>query len=414
MNKPAIKKIVSKNISKPSTSIRQLTVLNEENSNEKNSDKEDKSENTDDKDTGELEKPLFDDKKREKMMELAKLLSKKISNSKNEENEPVRNGETKHKEKKKKKKGKKFEGERVEYLVKKRKYNKNSDSDDEDVAKRSKSQDDFVLQKLFKKSGVHTALSHDAIVNSSDPDFLILEGEAEKVAKEALKQVKLSRRQWKTNENNRINKKQKFGAKKNSLLLDSETKNRKKRKNEESSKPRNVFGGNLSEDELSNEENGDENQRNSQMNSLGGGENSGILSSAQLLKRMRDRHSSPGPEMETGNSEIENQRRMFRSNADGYDPAYPSTADPIIVDSNEIDLDPEVADHVDLLTDIRNFVAFQAAIDGQASTSEITKRFKNRLPPDKSHIFKALLNQICDFRRGSLGDGIWHMKGEFR
>lgn len=42
--------------------------------------------------------------------------------------------------------------------------------------------------------GVHTALKHDKIVESSDPDYMIVEGEASRVAKDAIKALKESRR----------------------------------------------------------------------------------------------------------------------------------------------------------------------------------------------------------------------------
>ncbi|XP_064406502.1 DNA excision repair protein ERCC-6-like isoform X2 [Halichondria panicea] len=56
-------------------------------------------------------------------------------------------------------------------------------------------QDDFILKKLFKKTGVHSAMQHDVIMNSADPDYMLVEAEASKVAKSAVKAMKASRRQ---------------------------------------------------------------------------------------------------------------------------------------------------------------------------------------------------------------------------
>ena len=39
-------------------------------------------------------------------------------------------------------------------------------------------------------------MSHSTIMNSSDPDYVIMETEADRVAKEAVRNVKLSRRQY--------------------------------------------------------------------------------------------------------------------------------------------------------------------------------------------------------------------------
>ena len=42
-------------------------------------------------------------------------------------------------------------------------------------------QDDYVLTRLFKKSGVHSAVRHDVIEGHGTPDGAILEAEATKV-----------------------------------------------------------------------------------------------------------------------------------------------------------------------------------------------------------------------------------------
>ncbi len=42
--------------------------------------------------------------------------------------------------------------------------------------------------------GVHSALQHDVIMNSADPDYVLVEAEASKVAKSAVKAMKASRR----------------------------------------------------------------------------------------------------------------------------------------------------------------------------------------------------------------------------
>ena len=55
----------------------------------------------------------------------------------------------------------------------------------------------------------------------------------------------------------------------------------------------------------------------------------------------------------------------------------------------------------------------QASVDGRASTFEIVERFHERLPPQKSPLFKALLNEICSFRRDIDGRGIWTLLPEF-
>lgn len=69
--------------------------------------------------------------------------------------------------------------------------------------------------------------------------------------------------------------------------------------------------------------------------------------------------------------------------------------------------------HMELITDIRNFIAFQCHIDGQASTQELLDEFGVKLPPGDSAKFKAMLRQICDFDRSS-DVGIWRLKAAYR
>ena len=70
--------------------------------------------------------------------------------------------------------------------------------------------------------------------------------------------------------------------------------------------------------------------------------------------------------------------------------------------------------NVELLTDIRNFVAFQnsSAGEGETTTQALVEHFKEKLPPVKNPLFKALLNEICTFQKGH--KNVWRLKDEFR
>jgi len=63
-------------------------------------------------------------------------------------------------------------------------------------------------------------------------------------------------------------------------------------------------------------------------------------------------------------------------------------------------------------------LAFQnsSAGDGEATTQAIVEHFKDRIPPAKNPLFKALLNEICHFQKhsGSSQKNIWRLKEEFR
>ena len=69
--------------------------------------------------------------------------------------------------------------------------------------------------------------------------------------------------------------------------------------------------------------------------------------------------------------------------------------------------------HSDLLEEMRDFIATQCRVDGQALTSEILEKFSNRLPRGDTTLFRSLLLEICNFSR-HLGDGLWSLKPEFR
>ncbi|KAG7163278.1 DNA excision repair protein ERCC-6-like [Homarus americanus] len=313
----------------------------------------------------------------------------------------------KHREKertnKSKRKGRKFEGERIEFLVKKRNYRK-TEEEEEAEKETAKSQDQYVLEKLFQKSGVHTALSHDAIMSNSDPDYLLMEGEAERVAKEAVKAVRASRAQCfrpRLSDGSSGSNKRKtiFGSKKNKLFDDTTEKSNSKVKETKKKdiKPR-MFNGGIEEDDDSPPNANEGKDFISFGKSIFGssGSSSSLLSSSQLLSRMRERNKGITEDCENEDS-------------DDYDPDYPSTA---AIETE--DVEPEVQDNIDLLADIRNFVAFQAKVDGRASTQEVIERFRDRLPSEQTSFFKALLTQICDFHRETNGKGMWSLKGDFR
>lgn len=96
-------------------------------------------------------------------------------------------------QKRKRKKNAKFEGKHVPNLT------KVSSSTTTTTATQpidvDKEKDDYVLSKLFKKSGVHSALQHDTIIDNSINDYVFIEAEAHRYAEEAVKALKKSARE---------------------------------------------------------------------------------------------------------------------------------------------------------------------------------------------------------------------------
>lgn len=96
-----------------------------------------------------------------------------------------------HKKKKKKSKQRQssVDGEYVPYLVGKEKPKK--EKTDEQVRQK---QDDYILEKLFSKSNICTAMKHDKIMEEGGSDYVVVEKEAEEIAKKAIEAIKESRK----------------------------------------------------------------------------------------------------------------------------------------------------------------------------------------------------------------------------
>jgi DNA excision repair protein ERCC-6 len=80
-----------------------------------------------------------------------------------------------------------FEGQRVPNLTK---VDSKTATNQQEITDKEK--DDYVLSKLFKKSGVHSALQHDTIVDNAVNDYVFIEAEAHRYAEEAVKALKKS------------------------------------------------------------------------------------------------------------------------------------------------------------------------------------------------------------------------------
>ncbi|CAN9499846.1 unnamed protein product [Ophioblennius macclurei] len=281
-----------------------------------------------------------------------------------------------------------FEGQRISHLVKKRTFRK-GDGDDNGTETQKQS-DDYVLAKLFKKSGIHSVMQHDTIMESSNPDYVLVEAEANRVAKDALKALKVSRQQCRLPYNRPPPPpaRKRFGQKKNSLLeapsVDSSPVSNKCKdaalvKKSFPKKPGSGahFSGEMAESES----------------------NTAPLSSSSLLAKMKARNHLNIPSRHRGELE-EGEEEEEEDNGSTAPGRSFSDAPP--------------TEHDELLVDLRNFVAFQANVDGQATTQEVLEYFKPRLTQQQAPVFRELLRSICDFHRTSGQEGIWRLKESFR
>ncbi|KAM6264742.1 DNA excision repair protein ERCC-6 isoform 2-T3 [Spheniscus humboldti] len=292
-----------------------------------------------------------------------------------------------HKDKSKKKhhKDAKFEGERVPHLVKQKRYRReNSEEKEED----SKKNDDYVLEKLFKKSGVHSVMKHDAIMEASSADHVLVEAEANRVAQDALRALKVSRQRclgaasgvptW-TGMSGLSGApsgiKSRFGQKRNPMLHSSHStcvSPAKKCKDADTIKKENVKKC----------------SSNGHFDGKSGESSSSALDSSSLLAKMRARNHVTLPQ-QTGNEGDENHQQA------------PTPA-------------PGSTEYDELLVDVRNFIAFQGRVNGEASTQELLQEFESKLPVAQSCVFRELLRNLCTFHRSPNGEGVWRLKPEFR
>lgn len=122
------------------------------------------------------------------------------------------------------------------------------------------------------------------------------------------------------------------------------------------------------------------------------------MTSSELLSRMRARNRLLEPMVKP---ELECREEGLQDN----NPADSILTLPSVSAQEE---------HVELLTDIRNFVAFGGSMDGQALTQEILAQFSERLPPGSSPLFKFMLSEVCEFHRLPNGEGVWKLRSAFR
>lgn len=229
--------------------------------------------------------------------------------------------------------------------------------------------DEEILLSLFRNTGVHSALKHDKIVESGNPDYVLVEKEAERVAKQASEALRKSRAlcrtvsvgvpTWTGSHGSAGattgTKRPRFGAKtishdNTAVALSSDNKN-----------------GSFDGTDMLTTNNAEEG-----------------TSSASLLQKMRARSALAGKVTST---DIDTRH---------YSVHGPST------DGKE----------AELLKDIRDFVALRARNLGQATTQEILQEFQPRIANHKNAMFKEMLKQVCDFHKVNRA-GVWHLKTGF-
>lgn len=243
----------------------------------------------------------------------------------------------------------------IDYLVRQDIYR--HDSEPEPKREKKHKQEDYILTRLFKNSNISGALKHDKIETDCTADFKVVESEAEKVARDAIRALRESRR----------------------LCLDSSmgVPNWTGRNGQIAAAPRS----------------GLVRRRRGPVQLIG--RPSSSSSDGSLLNAIKKRnHINPVSLAQStfnviGAEEEEERRdRDFEGRADGTGAE-------------------------ELAEKLRNYLLFKAARRGEAQTEDLLSFFNENFKPDKTPIFKAILYKMCEFQRR--GDkGFWVIKSEFR
>ncbi|XP_078715634.1 DNA excision repair protein ERCC-6 isoform X4 [Lampetra fluviatilis] len=327
---------------------------------------------------------------------------------------------------KKKRKGVRFEGERIPHLVRHAEFKGASAAggDKEEREDRRKT-DDYVLEKLFKKSGIHSAMQHDAIMNSSRPDFALVEAEATRVARDAMHALRQSRRHYRSASTAPPppRPQARFGQRKKPLPLvaaqAAKPQSQKCRDVQAVAKDSPVptssqtprFG---KKPERTKDEGAASGSGGGTSSGGGGGTSSsggGIIgwsNASDAPSSLGNLESNLHPVSTTVLARMRTRNHLLLARA------LESTEDGEDEQSQAPSSSLPPSEFSELLSDLRTFVAFGGAEDGRASTQELLHTFEQRVPPEHSPVFRELLRSLCTFERDSTGLGMWHLRADYR
>ena len=229
-----------------------------------------------------------------------------------------------------------------------------------------KEKDDYVLSKLFKKSGVHSALQHDTIVENSVNDYVFIEAEAHRYAEDAVKALRKSAEECYSAESGIPNwgarniqhfSSRRFGARTNAEAV--------------------IVDNDVEEQPAS----GSIVRRSNTTRST--------TASSNLLNDIRERkREQTGFVIRTDEQQMEGGDEESETNVEG----------------------------LNLIRELKEYLAGGTSMQNKATTAEIIDHFQGRLNGKAGLIpkFKSLLKEIAELQRTPSGMGYWVLKDEFR
>eukprot|EP00794_Sanderia_malayensis_P004167 gene4167-4721_t len=277
--------------------------------------------------------------------------------------------EDQSKEKKKKKKVK-LEGVNIENLDKHAIYKK-SEEDEIDEKELNKKHDKEILHALFQNAGMHSALKHDKIVEAGNPDYVLVEKEAERIAKQASEALRESRAHCRKSHVSVPTWTDANGA--------AGTPARRPRFGVKRSTPSNEDSRSKSDTE----------QKHFDGSQIIKHHNDDNLSSSVLLERMRARNAltASSSSNEAGCLNVCNDYNINLNSADA-------------------------TKEMEMIKEIRHFVALEAKDAGKATTHEILQKFKSKSIIRKMHFLKRCSNKFVIFEK-LMEEGLGFLKTIF-
>lgn len=116
------------------------------------------------------------------------------------------------------------------------------------------------------------------------------------------------------------------------------------------------------------------------------------MSSSELLSRMRQRNLDPKELMQQEDSDEDN---LFAVDARSI----------VQADSKNLEL----------LTELRNFLAVKSVTSGPPSTDELLTEFKDKVTPQQSAVFRSMLREIATLQNMDNNKvKVWKLKLAFR
>ncbi|KAF8927734.1 hypothetical protein BGZ47_001967 [Haplosporangium gracile] len=275
-----------------------------------------------------------------------------------------------------------------------------------------------ILSRLFENSGVHSALKHDEIMDSTKQENLIVEREATKVAERAMAALRESRKRRRRQDLDVptwTGKSGTAGAPKLYLMQQEDNERSAPQSSPASSGPKPRFGTiNTFNQNLASTSN-DASPRFGRAAAGTSRPVSGIGSSATVASGTPKSSSLLAGMLERKRLEQEGggQQRIRASVSSSSASSSPRTSPPPAIALGGADASAVLQEGTreNLITSIRNYMLDQG---GRVRSSDLVSHFQNQLADVEQLVFKKMLKGIAVLEKSSEdGKGWWTLKSEY-